>query len=142
MVGVCFFFEQNDIDVWSGRKADLDAWNYAIKAAGDVDRVVVVNRTDLKLRTFDADLDLMFVDELPELLGRRIHVHAPREPAKQTTPLWAFDHLGVDWYLFGPAMGWRCEIPEGIHIPTANDVELHAVHIASIVMAHRFRYNR
>lgn len=53
-VGVCFYFEDNDVDVWSGRSIDLDAWNYAIKAAGDIKDVVIINRTNENLRTLDA----------------------------------------------------------------------------------------
>ena len=65
MAGVVFFFEQNDVDVWSGRPVDLDAWALACLAAGDIDRVVVVNRTNEALRPFVDRFEV--VSELPDV---------------------------------------------------------------------------
>lgn len=138
MVGVAFYFEPNDVDVWSGRRLDLDAWNYAIKAAGDVDRVIIVNHTEEPLRSFDDDLDVCIVDVLPPLDGLVASIIAPSEEATHKTSLWRLGHSEIDWYVFGPASGWGEEVYWGVYVPTANDLALHAVHVASIVMTHRY----
>lgn len=139
MVGVAFHFEPNDVDVWSGRRIDLDAWNYAIKAAGDVDRAVVVNTTSQALSSFDADMDISIVPELP-VLENAVHVCCPWEAdrCRSATALWDFDHAGLDWYVFGPAQGWRRDLDRGLYVPQAGVGALHAVHIASVVLLHRF----
>jgi len=139
MAGVVFFFEEQDVDVFSGRQLALSAWNYAIKAAGDIDKVIVVNRTTQKIGSFDSSLSFTVVDELPVLAGRLAYIVCPWDNVKTKTPLWDFDHE-VDWYIFGPAAGWRKYPPllEGITVPMAGKGALHAVHIASTVMLHRF----
>lgn len=136
MPGLCFHFEPNDIDVWSGREIDLDAWNYAVKAAGDIDEIVVINRTSASLRPLDADIPFLQVSELPSL-GRAAFLCAPDEAAAVSVSLWDFSH-DVDWYVFGPAAGWD-HVPElGVHIPTALGIPFHAVHAATVALAHRF----
>lgn len=142
MVGIAFYFEENDKDVYSGRRIDLDAWNYAIKLAGDVDEVIIVNKTDTILRSPDHDLkSFNVVDELPELSGVVAHVVCPwdKKP-QQKVPLWKCNH-NVDWYVFGPAAGWDATqeiISLGVFIPQNGIGALHAVHAATVIMAHRF----
>ena len=138
MVGVCFYFEDNDVDVWSGRRIDLDAWNYAAKAAGDIDKMIVINKTLSKLTTPDGELDFSVVEELPELEGRIAYICCPWNKMKLATPLWDFDH-NVDWYVFGPAGGWHHEVDIGVYIPQAGIGALHSTHVASTVMFHRYR---
>lgn len=138
MVGIVFYFEPNDVDVYSGRRIDLDAWCYAAKAAGDVDEMIVVNRSGVELRLNDFEV----VDEMPRLDGRVAHVCCPweRHRADVSIPLWSFDHL-VDWYSFGPATGWKntSEIMKlGVYIPTASTVALHSAHAATVVLSHRY----
>lgn len=125
--------------MWSGRDIDLDAWNYAIKAAGDIDRVVVVNRTAQTLRTFDAGLNFRVVSvEVPVLPGEVVHVACPWDRAKKKTPLWVFPH-NVDWYVFGPSEGWCGRyLDRAVYIPQAGKAAMHAVHVASAVMFHRY----
>lgn len=141
MAGVVFFFEPSDVDVWSGRPVDLDAWALACLAAGDIDRVVVVNRTEEVLRPFMDRFEV--VSELPELEGRVVRVVAPTDRHLVPRPLWWFDHE-VDWYVFGPASGWRSfsELKRdatAITIPVAHEgCAFHAVHAATVVMSHRF----
>lgn len=137
MVGLCFFFEPNDVDVWSGREIDLDAWNYAAKAAGDIDRVIVINRSGAKLR-FDSDISFETTEAFPQLEGRIAFFHAPSETSSSGISLWTFDHA-VDWYAFGPAAGWTRKTGIEVFVPTANGIPFHAIHAASIVMAHRYR---
>jgi hypothetical protein len=140
MAGIVFFFEENDIDIFSGRDLDLSAWNYAIKAAGDVNKVIVINRTSQQLTSFDSDL-LLFevVSEIPVLTGTVVHVVTPWDPAVTKTSLWSFDH-NVDWYIFGPGNGWHISdnIENGVYVPMSGRGALHSVHIASVVMLHRY----
>lgn len=135
MAGICFYFEDNDADVYSGRKIDLDAWNYACKVAGDVDQMIVINRTASELTTPDSDMDFQVVTELPEL-ENSIKVCCEWDRI-DSTPLWNFDHQ-VDWYVFGPSEGWTETGGSGIHIPVNGKVALHAVHAASVVLTHRY----
>lgn len=136
MVGLCFFFEDNDRDVWSGREIDLDAWRYAAKASG-IDEMVVVNRTETPISQIDLEIALHVVQEVPELPGVVASLVCPWRPWPATS-LWDFDHA-VDWYVFGPADGWQ-QRPQGqlVTVPQAGLAALHAVHIASVVMLHRY----
>lgn len=137
-VGVCFYFEDNDVDVWSGRSIDLDAWNYAIKAAGDIKDVVIINRTNENLRTLDASLKFRQVATRPILDGRVTHVIRPWDDAEDKVDLWSFDHQ-TDWYLFGPASGWQRKVSKGVYIPQSGRGALHSVHVATAVMLHRYK---
>jgi hypothetical protein len=134
MAGLCFYFEDADVDVWSGK--NLDAWNYAAKAAGDIDRMIVINRTDQLISPPDADLTQFEVlSELPSL-ERAVYLVGPSQAGLDAASLWSFDH-DVDWYVFGPASGWEPGHPR-LHVPQAGIGALHAVHIASVVMLHRY----
>lgn len=140
MAGIVFFYEENDIDIFSGRRLDLSAWNYAIKAAGDIDKVIIVNKTNQTINNFDSSLAVFnVVNEIPALEGKIIHLVCPWNKTEKIVPLWNFDHK-VDWYIFGPAQGWHSEIniPLGLTIPMTGSAALHSVHIASVVMLHRY----
>ena len=141
MAGIIFFFEETSRDVFSGRPQDLDAWNYAIKIAGDIDNMVIINRTNQRIRRVDSDLKNFHVlDTLPDfdLWGRVVHVVCPWDATGNKTTLWGFDHA-VDWYVFGPASGWGSLQSEcAVFIPQAGKGALHALHVAPIIMAHRF----
>lgn len=139
MAGICFFFEENDIDVWSGRTIDLDAWNYAAKAAGDIDKIIVVNKTDKILNTPDINFDFKVVKELPDFNEeKKIYVCCPWNNMKNSISLWDFNH-DVDWYIFGPASGWKSVIDYGLYVPQCGIGALHSTHIASIVLLHRYK---
>lgn len=135
MAGVCFYFEDNDRDVYSGRRIDLDAWNYAIKAAGDVDQACVVNRAVADLSS--PDPERIVFDEVGEDFdpANSIKLVTPWQAAPGSVSLWDFDH-DVEWYLFGPAAGWTGE--SGLYIPQAGQAALHSIHIASVVLMHRY----
>jgi hypothetical protein len=135
LAGIAFFFEDNDTDVYSGRRVDLDAWNYASKMSNDIDRAIIVNRTDQKLQSFDRAMDIEIVDTLPELDGTVTRVVTPWSADDDTVELYDFDHR-TDWYVFGPAAGFS---PDGssVTIPQAGRGAMHSVHTASVVMAHR-----
>jgi hypothetical protein len=133
MAGIAFFFEENDTDVYSGRRIDLDQWYYASQLPGDIDRLLVVNLTDQKLATPNADIHFEVVPLLP-----------PLERAVYLCPhgvesLWEFDH-DVDWYVFGPAGGWHgynCE--RTLAVPQANNGHCHSAHVMTTVMFHRYK---
>lgn len=141
MAGVAFFYESSETDVFSGRQRDLDAWNYAALAAGDIDRFRVVNRTDQPIQPIDADVEFQVVAEPLELDGRVAHIVCPWDEADELVALWDFDHQ-VDWYVFGPAAGWTVRVNLGVYIPIAGTAALHSVHAASVVLAHRYKVNR
>ena len=139
MAGVVFYFEENDVDVYSGRRIDLDAWNYAIKLAGDVDTMIVINRTNQELTTPDAHLNFQVVSQMPELTGEIAHLICPWDLSTHKTALWDFNHQ-VDWYVFGPGTGWTDKAPEsGIYMPQHGLAACHSVHVATAVMAHRYK---
>jgi len=139
MAGICFYFEETDVDVWSGK--NLDAWNYAAQASGDIDRMIVVNRTNTVVRSPNTDLvSFEVVTNLPELQNA-VYCVAPNERRSDTIELWGFDH-NVEWYCFGPASGWPTPPLFTLTVPQANVGALHAVHIASVVLLHRFAIKR
>ena len=138
MAGICFFFESEDIDVWSGK--DLDAWHYAAAAAGDIDRIHIVNKTNMELKNPDIGrYEFTISKELPSLEGRVTKLVTPWEANKHALSIWEWNH-STDWYVFGPALGWRSEPldePE-VYVPQAGLGALHSVHVASIVMTNRY----
>jgi len=134
MAGICFFFESSDVDVWSGK--NLDAWNYAMKCAGDIDKMIVINRTPQHVQSPDTDVQCTVVNELP-ILSNAVYFVGPNEQTETTISLWQFDH-NVEWYCFGPAGGWKMINCRTVTIPQAGRGALHAVHVASVVMFHRY----
>lgn len=132
---ICFFYEDNDVDVWSGRHTDLDAWNYAARAAGSIDRIVVVNRTS-EVLTPGGSFEV--VEDYPVMEGLVAKFVGPGEGGTPVS-LWSFMHE-VDWYAFGPASGWSSELVADLDVvvPQSGMAALHSVHIASLVLLHRY----
>jgi hypothetical protein len=144
MVGICFYFEDYEVDVWSGKK--LDAWNYACKIAGDIESAIVINKTDQKIESFDKSLDFKVVNSIDEIdfQGHVTELACPWVfPVEQTIPLWSFDHK-TDWYVFGDAYGSENRysskfLPNStVCIPQAGRGSVHSVHAATTVMFHRY----
>jgi hypothetical protein len=138
MVGICFYYEDVDVDVWSGKK--LDAWNYACQAAGDVDKAIVINKTEQRVDSFDKSIDFIVCSDLEEanLTGHITQMVCPWDFSSPTKPLWDFDHQ-TDWYILGPANGWGgINIGEMVHVPQAGRGSMHSVHIFTTVMLHRY----
>lgn len=139
MAGIVFHFEPTQVDVFSGRDVILDAWNYAIKAAGDITECVIVDTTGVA-RQFDSDLPTTIVTGLASWTppGSVAVVEVPWADAPGVS-LWDFDHQ-TDWYVFGPSSGWADTswADQVVHIPQAGQGALHSVHIASVVMLHRY----
>jgi len=148
MAGICFFFEDNDIDMYSGRVIDLEAWNYATQAGGeDMKDMLVLNCTGVfgdyqDIRTPNKRFNFESRkhsgrDPHPELKGRVAYFMIPTDKRVQKS-LWDFDHE-VDWYCFGPAHSDHFQPEkEDVCITIPLPVQLHAVHTANIVMAHRY----
>lgn len=141
MAGIVFYFEENDIDVWSGRKIDLDAWNYNCKI-GLIDKAIIINKTNIKINSFDLSMNINIVSEIPELLGHKTQLITPNESIKynlKTESIWDFNHE-TDWYLFGPANGWGGNHFADcfINIPQNNLCYHHSVFVASTIMYDRY----
>jgi len=136
MPGICFYFESNDRDVYSGRQQDIDAWIYAIKIPCDIEKVIVVNSSDLTLRGLDMNFDWHIIGEMPILEGDVTNFVAPGRGGES---MWNFDHQ-TDWYVFGPASGTIANTPDRtISIPQSNpNIHLHSVHVATTAMFHRY----
>lgn len=140
MVGICFYFEEYGKDVWSGTRENLYVWHYAIKAAGDVDRVAMINLTPQSW-SFDKAVEFKMYPSLAEWEvehqdERLTYVGAPNEFVEPPTPLWEFDHQ-TDWYVFGPCHGHN-PLKSGITIPMPTGNAFHAVHAANTVLTHRY----
>jgi len=141
MAGICFYFENNDADVWSGRSIDLDAWNYSSKLSPDIDKVVIVNKTGQNLNHFDTSIDVLIVDELPTLEGNLTQLVCPwEETPLPKTNLWDFSH-NTDWYVYGPASGWGGNYFSNSYltIPQNSLAACHSIHISTTVMSHRYK---
>lgn len=134
MVGAAFFFEANDVDVYSGRQIDLDAWYLATRLTDDVRSILVVNRTDVALSTPNVDYDFQVVQELPVLPGA-LYLDPVRGP-----PLSTIDHSAVEWYVFGPASGWDAEDRNYAHVPQAGTGHCHSQHVMTHIMYERYAW--
>lgn len=141
MTGVCFYYEPNDVDVWSGRNSDLDAWNYAFKLNSGITDAYVINTTQQSLSSFDGDMNVQFVTQRPNLPGVVTQVVCPWEITSPiSNSLWGFDHQ-TDWYCFGPASGWGLDYfgNQFVTIPQNGNGAVHSVHACTVVMAHRYK---
>jgi hypothetical protein len=137
MAGLVFYYQDSDIDVWSGH--NLDAWNYAASAAGSIDKMIVINQTDQVVNTPNASLEFRLVEEMPVLEGHKTLVVCPWEIAPKVS-LANFDH-DTDWYVFGPAQGWGNPLPSAdayLTIPQAGQGACHSVHVATAIMYDRY----
>ena len=138
MAGICFYFEDSDVDMWSGK--DFDAWNYACKVAGDIDKAFVINRTSQTLQSFDQTMDFRAFDNLTEaqeaMTGTLCFVGCPWDVGIYK-PINEFEHAAIDWYIFGPASGWK-EPHYGLCLPQAGGGAVHSVHAATAVMFYRY----
>jgi len=139
MTGICFFFENEDVDVWSGK--DLDAWNYACKVAGDITDVIVINKTSQTLLPMDAAMNFTVVSTLEEaqalMSGEIVYMACPWDNTILSS-LTGYAHT-ANWYVLGPAAGWGSySIPSGMYVPQAGLAAVHSVHLATVLMFHRF----
>ena len=139
--GIVFYFESNDVDVWSGRDYDLSAWNYACKVA-DIKKAIIINKCEREIFSFDAGMDIQIVSSSPENLeGHITQIVCPwEETPSDKIELWDFDHQ-TDWYLFGSANGWvgNYSADSYVTIPQEGIGAVHSVHAATTVMFHRYK---
>jgi len=146
MAGIIFYFEENDIDVFSGRELDLSAWNYAIKTSGDITKVIIINKTNQVISSFDYGLEQFTLVPSEKDLNIPeedvvVQVACPWNPTNnEKVSIWDFNH-DVDWYYFGPANGWSNleESNKVVYIPQNGQGAMHAIHIVSAVMLHRYK---
>ncbi len=114
--GIVVPFELNDIDVWSGREIDLDAYRYTLKGFG-LNKLIVINLAGAKLPTskaFDQEMDYRVLDTYEEFFEQELG----RSQLTLFEPQWEFgshyaptalqdlSHSKEGWYVFGPAMGF------------------------------------
>lgn len=135
MAGLCFHIEADEID--------LAPWRHAALVAGDIDTLAIINRTAKPIaHPNDDGMGLCQYANLGQFLddhrGRSMaYLCAPCEPVRARLPLWQFDH-DTDWYVFGPAAGWRREIDTAITAPQSGRTALPAMQVASTVLLHRY----
>lgn len=148
MAGIVFWFENNDRDVFSGRKVDLDAWRYAVKAGG-IEKARCFNATELEVK-FDKDFDfevagkdnidfLDWVDSHKE--ENLVFFDTEWSCPESAIPISDLDHSTVDWYIFGAANGFHSDILRDhnfVYLPINGMGALHSVHIASAVLLRRW----
>lgn len=132
MAGICFHWE---------RGIDLNLWNDAALAAGDIDTLALIGRAPDTIRSPSDAVGLCLYANLNQFLDDHrcrsmVYLCAPGEPASVRTPLWRFDH-DTDWYMFGPPAGWSWEIDTAITAPQSGEMALPAAYIAATVMLHR-----
>lgn len=152
MAGIVFWFEDNDRDVFSGRRVDLDAWRYAVKAGG-IEKVRCFNSTELEV-SFDLGFDF-------EIAGRDdtdylewVDQHRDENLVFFDTewscpdfaiPFAEVNHKDVDWYIFGRAAGLP-GVPDDrfiyTYLPINGSAALHSLHIASAVLLRRWEIMR
>ena len=140
MAGLVFYFEDNDRDVWSGRNLDFDAWNYLAQIPGDITKIRVINKTQNTYDPFNEALDVEYLDALPDFGTDHVtQLVCPWEPVEYIE-LWDFDH-NTDWYVLGPANGWGGNHfgDQLVSVPQYSNVACHAIHIATVAMAHRYK---
>lgn len=141
MAGICFYFENNDIDVWSGHSIYLDAWNYSSKLTPDIDKIVIINKTSQNLQPFDISIETTITNEYPNLEGHLTQIVCPWENTPESKiNLWDFNHQ-TDWYLFGPAAGWGNNYFANSYltIPQHGQAACHSIHIANLITFHRYK---
>jgi hypothetical protein len=147
MAGVLFYFQNNDIDVFSGRNPiDLDAWRYACKAS-NIESVRCINETNMSI-LFDTDVDFKIVNSLESwldtIIGQTIVLFEPQWscPADAVS-FKQLDHSIIDWYVFGAANGFNIPQLESYeltycYLPQNGSGALHSIHIASAVLLNRW----
>lgn len=150
--GICFYFEDNNIDVYSGRLIDLDAWRYACKAFG-VYTMRVINKTRQLLAMHDMEMDFKEYSSEEEFLAdsindKLIYVECPLllNNVVKYEELPVFQHPvegdGYIFYCFGPADGFRPKSQDDkiwITIPMTNlSMVMHSVHAVICVLYDRY----
>lgn len=102
--------------------------------------MIVLNRTKNSLMTPNSKIsfeDRKETDGDLTFLHGSVAYFVPPSDKRVTTDLWNFEH-DVDWYFFGPAQTFYFEKRSFDFVVTIPiPVQYHAIHAASVVMAHR-----
>ncbi len=149
MKAAVFFFETCDVDVWSGRQIDLDAWRYNTKMFG-LDTLIMIDKIPggSKYQHFDEEQKFFRYTEISEFEAAHPNLHqywfeSPWSFPKSVIPTKLRDlkHAKDDVaYIFGPAVGFQ--IPEGdkkswVTVPQKGLGATHAIFLAPIVFYDR-----
>lgn len=147
MAGILFYFENFDKDVFSSRNPiDLDAWRYAMKAAG-LNTIHCINTSSMfsnEQLSAGGDMNLQFWDTFEDWYSAHENdnmaiIETQWSCPETAIPLSHLDHSSIDWYVFGASNGNPTGLPKQyVYIPQAGMGALHSVHIASIVLTRRY----
>jgi len=153
MVGLVFHFEDTDMDVWSGRPIDMDAWHYTSKMFG-LGNMVMIDQMkggmpydqkaygDFGTTTIEKVKSLdEFLDKYPK--QEKVWLETPWSYPSSVTPttLANFVHPKDNvFYVLGPGGGFT--IPENdkrtwVTIPQLTTGAHHSVFIAPILLYDR-----
>lgn len=150
MVGICFHFEDNYRDVYSGRQIDLDAWRYVGKGFGVSDFAMIdCCSGGANAAMMDTEVAFEKFDDFQSFLAAKPGiVHVQVEPSwavpdgQTVTDVDQFTHPSGDvWYCFGYGASNFTEgvVPDHwVSIPMCKPLELHSVHSVGIVLHDRF----
>lgn len=149
MAGICFYYEDSDIDICSG--GVLFAWGYNCMAAGDINKMIVINLADSPpwnpgditgqkydftvVKSLEQAEDLMAGDRITQV------VCPWNDFDTKVIELWDYDHK-TDWYVFGPAHGWKDYDmkTDKITIPVFEESPMFSVHAATVILTHRHKH--
>lgn len=143
--GLAFHFDNQDVDIYSGRQIDLDAYRYACKAFG-VSKMACINTSGLPLAMNDESISFSehscFEDFIKKNKNKNIYIlevpwrlHDKKHSSIQ-------DDLGdFDWIVVGPAAGWaKDQYRHGqlLTIKQNGRGALHGQHVATLVLGQIF----
>jgi len=119
-------------------------------AAGDIDKMVVINLTDsppanpaeIIGRGLDNEFTVVHsLEQARTVIGndRVTQAVCPWNFDCQVTDLWDYQHE-TDWYVFGPAIGWGGHDIGGdkITIPMPDNTPMFSVQTATAIFSHRY----
>lgn len=114
-IGLCFHFENNERDMWSGRAIDLDLWRVPAKAQG-IAKFAIIDESDCRYRWTDSEVTLEEYDSLEDFekahVGDQL-VYVERRKTVSGLPNhydvrhYPFNFDEMTWFIVGPASGLR-----------------------------------
>lgn len=154
MVAAVFHFEDQDLDVWSGRDIDLDIWRYNTKMFG-IDTLIMIDQVpdggtlyqhldeEQKFERFTSIDD--FLQAHPQ--GEKVWFETPWSFPSSITPIKLnnFQHPANTsdvFYIFGPATGFNIAENDSrtwVTIPQVTQGATHSSFLAPIVFYDRAR---
>lgn len=143
MSGIVFYFQENDKDVFSGRKVDLDAWRYAMKAGG-INEAKIINETELSL-SLGGDMNYEIIGRSDQDLVKWVNNNKHNNNIVALSPEWECPYdsksiyelnnniLDINWFLIGGANGLPKLDIEYVYFPQNGQGAMHSVHVASVL---------